>query len=173
MIRGLGLGTWTLEISNFQGSIYVCKCLWIYETLWVRYYYSVYFPFTWYLLSISLTVYIFNSCLMAKKLTSNWLSSFWLFCHWGWVSEWVSEVAQLCLTLWDPMDCSLPGSSLHGILQARVLEWVAIFSNWAYCIIWNTILSWYSEQKCFSGQPSLINYILYPFLRHSWWTLAY
>ena len=38
-----------------------------------------------------------------------------------------SEVAQLCPTLWGPMDCSLPGSSLHGILQARVLEWVAIF----------------------------------------------
>ena len=37
-----------------------------------------------------------------------------------------SEVAQLCLTLCDPMDCSLPGSSLHGILQARILEWVAI-----------------------------------------------
>ena len=37
-----------------------------------------------------------------------------------------SEVAQSCLTLWDPMDYSLPGSSLHGILQARVLEWVAI-----------------------------------------------
>ena len=37
-----------------------------------------------------------------------------------------SEVAQLCLTLWDPMDCSPPGSSAHGIFQARVLEWVAI-----------------------------------------------
>ena len=36
------------------------------------------------------------------------------------------EVAQLCLTLCDPMDCSLPGSSVHGIFQARVLEWVAI-----------------------------------------------
>ena len=34
--------------------------------------------------------------------------------------------SQLCLALCDPMDCSLPGSSLHGILQARVLEWVAI-----------------------------------------------
>ena len=41
-----------------------------------------------------------------------------------------SEVAQLCPTLHDPMDCSLPGSSIHGIFQARVLEWVAIaFSN--------------------------------------------
>ena len=37
-----------------------------------------------------------------------------------------SEVAQSCLTLSDPMDCSLPGSSVHGISQARVLEWGAI-----------------------------------------------
>ena len=35
------------------------------------------------------------------------------------------EVAQSCLTLSDPMDCSLPGSSVHGIFQARVLEWGA------------------------------------------------
>ena len=37
-----------------------------------------------------------------------------------------SEVAQSCPTLSDPMDCSPPGSSVHGIFQARVLEWVAI-----------------------------------------------
>ena len=37
-----------------------------------------------------------------------------------------SEVTQSCPTLCDPMDCSLPGSSIHGIFQARVLEWVAI-----------------------------------------------
>ena len=37
-----------------------------------------------------------------------------------------SEVAQSCPTLHDPMDCSLPGSSIHGIFQARVLEWGAI-----------------------------------------------
>ena len=37
-----------------------------------------------------------------------------------------SEVAQSCPTLKDPMDCSLPGSSIHGIFQARVLEWGAI-----------------------------------------------
>ena len=37
-----------------------------------------------------------------------------------------SEVAQSCPTLHDPMDCSLPGSSVHGIFQARVPEWVAI-----------------------------------------------
>jgi len=41
-----------------------------------------------------------------------------------------SEVAQLCPTLSNPMDCSLPGSSVHGIFQARVLEWVAIAFTW-------------------------------------------
>ena len=43
-----------------------------------------------------------------------------------------SEVTQSCLTLCDPMDCSLPGSSIHGIFQARVLEWGAI----AFSDIW-------------------------------------
>ena len=59
-------------------------------------------------------------------------------CHSKW-SEWKRErqisydiaymwviVAQSCLTLWDRMDCSLPGSFVHGILQARILEWAAI-----------------------------------------------
>ena len=42
------------------------------------------------------------------------------------ICESVSQVAQSCPTLCDPMDCSLPGSSVHGIFQARILEWVAI-----------------------------------------------
>ena len=42
-----------------------------------------------------------------------------------------SEVAQSCLTLSDPMDCTLPGFSLHGIFQARVVQWDAI----AFCDI--------------------------------------
>ena len=37
-----------------------------------------------------------------------------------------SEAAQSCPTLCDPLDCSPPGSSIHGILQARILEWIAI-----------------------------------------------
>ena len=41
-------------------------------------------------------------------------------------------VTQLCPTLCDPMDCSPPGSSVHGILQARILEWVAILFSSAY-----------------------------------------
>ena len=46
-------------------------------------------------------------------------------------SEWV-KFAQLCLTLCNPMNCNPPGTSVHGILQARILEWVAIsFSKWS------------------------------------------
>ena len=45
-----------------------------------------------------------------------------------------SEVTQSCPTPSDPMDCSLPGSSVHGILQASILEWVAIaFCRPKYC----------------------------------------
>ena len=52
-----------------------------------------------------------------------------------------SEVAQLCQTLSDPMDCSLPGSSIYGIFQATVLEWCAIvflhfsFNSLSICLI--------------------------------------
>ena len=45
-----------------------------------------------------------------------------------------SEVAQSCPTLCDPMDYSLPGSSIHGILQARVLEWVSIAFSECSCL---------------------------------------
>ena len=49
-----------------------------------------------------------------------------------------SEVTQLCLTLSDPMDCSLLGSSVHGIFQARVLEWGAIaFADFMGVLILN------------------------------------
>ena len=49
-----------------------------------------------------------------------------------------SEVAQSCLTLSDPMDCSPPGSSLHGIFQARVLEWVCSNSQIIQMIVYES-----------------------------------
>ena len=84
-----------------------------------------------------------------------------------------SEVAQLCLTLSNPMDCSPPGSSVHGIFQARVLEWGAIaYSikitsqfNFGYmnkCILWqllptfSTVWSYY----CFLHPSSFFMYKL-------------
>ena len=52
-----------------------------------------------------------------------------------------SEVAQLCQTLSDPMDCSLPGSTIHGIFQARVLEWGAIaFSDTSHYDSFNYLI---------------------------------
>ena len=56
------------------------------------------------------------------------------FSEWGmWVGGCLCRknkvevlVTQLCPALWDPMDCSLPGFSVHGISQARIVEWVAI-----------------------------------------------
>ena len=50
-------------------------------------------------------------------------------------------VTQSCPTLCNPMDCSLPGSSVHGISQARIKEWVAIFSS-MFNIIELYILKW-------------------------------
>ena len=54
-----------------------------------------------------------------------------------------SEVAQLCPILSDPMDCSLPGSSVHGIFQARVLEWgtIAFSDNFRAPVFWSAFLA--------------------------------
>ena len=53
-----------------------------------------------------------------------------------------SEVAQLCLTLSDPMGCSLPGPPIHGIFQARVLEWGAI----AFSLVIARVIQLWSEK---------------------------
>ena len=63
-----------------------------------------------------------------------------------------SEVSQSCPTLCDPMDCSPPGSSAHGIFQARVLEWDAIaFSEQALGVInlLSLLSRWVSHHHCF------------------------
>ena len=63
-----------------------------------------------------------------------------------------SQVAQSCPTLCDPMDCSLPGSSIHGISQARVLEWGAI----AFSVpVSNTsnYFGGFRHSKALTGQP--------------------
>ena len=80
-----------------------------------------------------------------------------------------SEIAQLCLTLSDPMDCSPPGSSVHGIFQARVLEWGAIpFSNWMINLsliekLYMTIISLLRQSyKVISHRMSMTE------IRHTW-----
>ena len=51
-----------------------------------------------------------------------------------------SEVTQLCLTLHDPMDCSPPGSSIHGVFPARVVEWGVIAFSGIYIYMYNSVL---------------------------------
>ena len=76
-----------------------------------------------------------------------------------------SEVTQSCPTLSDPMDCSLPGSSVHGIFQARVLEWGAIaFSTYIARKFYIALSSYsidifsqavYDTSPCFTVFPTL------------------
>ena len=70
-----------------------------------------------------------------------------------------SEVAESCPTLSDPTDCSLPGSSVHGIFQARVLEWGVIAFSWVpheltanqkYCHFEGHLLLFYTTANHFS-----------------------
>ena len=96
-------------------------------------------------------VFIINGCyhltwILTPALNWVWVSlCFFRFgchetCHaclqlaWRWHFVWQVKVlvTQLCPTLCDPMDCSPPGSSVHGIFQARILEWVAISYSRGY-----------------------------------------
>ena len=61
----------------------------------------------------------------SQRVRCDWVTNTSPWLNLPWLSE-VSEVAQSCPSLCDPMDCSLLCSSVHGIFQARVLEWVAI-----------------------------------------------
>ena len=89
-----------------------------------------------------------------------------------------SEVTQLCPTLRDPMDCSPPGSSVHWIFQARVLEWGAIAFSGVYprasqilipypqvsvSIVMNTIKFHFPLQPLFTWLLTLISYVVYGF----------
>ena len=97
-----------------------------------------------------------------------------------------SEVAQSCPTLYDPMDCSPPGSSVHGIFQARVLEWGAIaFSNQAALMIKNLSANAVDARDTGSipgsgrypgvGNGNRVQYscLENPMDRGSWWATAH
>ena len=109
----------------------------------------------------------------------------------------VMVVAQSCLTLWEPTNCSLPGSSVHGILQARI-EWLAILfsrgSSWprdqtqafritgrfislrrflnrcTISIFWQTSVSYFGEGN---GNPLQISSLENPMNRGAWWVTVH
>ena len=64
-----------------------------------------------------------------KNVTTGEFAVYWQMTNVGCVCVFVCVRAQLCPTLHDPTDCSLPGSSVHEISQAIILEWVAISSR--------------------------------------------
>ena len=123
---------------------------------------SCFMMIQWMLTTWSLVPLLFvNSVLTSEVLDSctveAWLGEFWaLLCYH--VKENESEVTQSCPTLCDPKDCSLPRSSVHGIFQARVLEWVAIsFSRgssqprdqtWVSCIVGRFFTIWATRGVC-------------------------
>ena len=92
--------------------------------------------------------------LMTLSLFPSLRAQAWIALHQGIYSHlwWSEKVTQSCPTLCDPVDCSPPDSSVHGILQARILEWVAIsFSRgssqprdptWVSCIAVRRFILW-------------------------------
>ena len=133
-------------------------------------------------------VVLFLSSNPLHRLPQLCFSSFKLHHH-CYCLESESEVIQLCLTLWDPMDCSLPGSSIHGIFQARILEWVTIsFSRSSRPRVWTWVSRtigrhftiWATSPVFTSEDPDLelyehlpndhlpltLNYKTYPFQSH-------
>ena len=108
-----------------------------------------------------------ETILSVKCWTTNWevprntgISIFFLFLTHGlW---YIVLVTKLCPTLCDPMDCSLPGSSVHGIFQARVLEWVAISFSRAS--------SWPRDRTCIA---CIGRWTLYHWATKEAWILIY
>ena len=84
--------------------------------------------------------------------------------------KWSRSVAQSCPTLSDPMDCSLPGSSIHGIFQARVLEWGAIAFS-VYCLYYRIF---FFHKRNFQNYKSICMYqsSLTPKASEKWYSVC-
>ena len=128
------------QISNFCSQIFnsfsidICWLLDINLDLWVDIFCrknEISNLFNSELLSPILCVYLNPQMPKHRCKVYDEFSEEWSFIKWGrwhFIVIWIlkMKVTQSCLTLCDSMDCSMPGSSVHGVLQARTLEWVAI-----------------------------------------------
>ena len=109
--------------KSLTPSLFICESS--VDTIWSSYYLFFLFFFSW---KKSAKPWkcgkhmFWGSFVLRKHLQSNHMPSDSHLCN----DMKCSEVTQSCPTLCDPMDCSLPGASVHGIFQATVLEWVAI-----------------------------------------------
>ena len=98
--------------------------------LWLDRLAHIHLPF-FFLLNESIVISSSSKHNLPMLVGSN-LHSFYILFNYQWLSSFAVSVlccAKLCLTLCNPVGCSPPGSSVHGILQARILEWVAMASS--------------------------------------------
>ena len=129
---------------------------------------EVCFLFHLWVFSFDVSFFFFNLYIFYWRIIA--LQNFAVFSQTStWISHEVkwSEVAQSCPTLCDPMDCSLPCSSIHEIFQARVLEWIAIsFSrgpSWprdrtrVSCIVGRRFTVWATREVRYTYIPSRLN----------------
>ena len=123
----------TYRVSICLELIFVFSLKWWLNLMWVTTFCVApsvwqffFYTLIWHLIrSLNNILYSFYRSLLLDsvfyslvKLSTSVLTLFYLTCmH--------AKLLQLCLTLWNPVDCSLPGSSVHVILHARILEWVA------------------------------------------------
>ena len=108
--------------KSLTPSLFICESG--VDTIWSSYYLFFLFFFSWKKSGKPWKCgkpMFRGSFVLRKHLQSNHMPSDSHLCN---DTKW-SEVTQSCLTLCDPMDCSLPGASVHGIFQARGLQWVA------------------------------------------------
>ena len=135
VVIGIYLDAQVFHICAGRACVCVCVCVCVCECEWLCPIYSIYLVIFKVMLLVQLLSHFsrVQLCNPIDGSTSGSLSvGFSRHEHWSGlpfpspVNESESEVAQSCRTLSDPMDHSLPGSSVHGIFQARVLEWGAI-----------------------------------------------
>ena len=120
-------------------------------------------------------LYVFNCNLVDNVFCTIWFIHFHCCVIWG--SE--CSVAKSCLTLYKPMDCSPPGSSVHGIFQAWILEWVAMsFSrgfSWSRDGTRGLLchLHWQADSLplVLPGKPLCVYISQYIYVGSSWWIL--
>ena len=145
------LSNWTtITTMCVWGCMSVCECMWM-------------CVFKMYWLAVSFTLRVFLLWQLRSLVSWPWL----VLSPWALTQDIECSVAQLCLILFDPMDCSPPGSSVRGILQVTILKWVAMPSSRGFSdpgiepmsLISSAMAGFFNHQQpC--GKPKGTNYIV-------------
>ena len=112
-------------IPSFIQVIFKSRII-LFSFLYVFLSYMVYYKFIYFYLTFIVWKHI--SCIRIVANILLWLILLYMLILNAkyYPRHFMCSVTQLCLTLWDPLDCNQPGSSVHGLFQPKILEWVAI-----------------------------------------------